>query len=81
MSAVAYRQGMSVCELVAYIRTTHGKTVNEHTIYKWIVRGRRGKDGEVKFLKSNQLGRQAPHYVAHRVIDAYIKWLSNDSVT
>jgi len=79
MSTVANADGMTISELVQYIKDTHKKTVNEQTLYKWIIRGRRNKDGHVRFLKTSQMGWSAPHFVTHKEIDSYLKWLMRES--
>jgi|15BtaG_2_1085339.scaffolds.fasta_scaffold00129_21 hypothetical protein len=67
---------LSVSELSLYVKKRHKKTVNEQTLYKWITRGRRNEHGEVRYLRSSQMGFSAPHFVRKYEIDNFILWLT-----
>ena len=76
MNTLKKQQGMSIRELVLYVQKNHKKTVREQTLYRWIYRGRRKRDGEVRYLRSFQLmGEHTPHRVTKTEIDAFLSWL------
>jgi IS30 family transposase len=69
---------LSISELALYVKKRHKKTVREQTLYKWIYRGRQNEHGEVRYLRSSQMGFSAPHFVRKGEINEFILWLTGD---
>lgn len=70
---------LSIGEARLFIKNHYGKEYSRTAVFRWINRGRRGLDGQVRRLKSYQFGYQSPHEIRKSDLMAYVNWLMQPS--
>ena len=71
-------QQLTVDEVVLWLQGKYGRRYSRTTILAWISKGRRGPEGNVRFLKSTQFGVGSAHQIAQSDLENFVKFLTGE---